>query len=82
MMVKTCCKIGLFEDCHNWLVLKSKMNLFLREVQTPLAQGHYSMSASHLGNTPLNVAKLRDVIRKRLPELLDTVCCAPIANHV
>ncbi|CAM0136857.1 unnamed protein product [Umbelopsis sp. WA50703] len=31
------------------------------------------MSASHLGNTPLNVAKLRDVIRKRLPELLDTV---------
>ncbi|KAG2183749.1 hypothetical protein INT43_006760 [Umbelopsis isabellina] len=31
------------------------------------------MSASHLGNTPLDVAKLRDVIRKRLPELLDTV---------
>ncbi|GAB5593515.1 Vacuolar protein-sorting-associated protein 33 [Umbelopsis nana] len=31
------------------------------------------MSASHLGNTPLDIAKLRDVIRKRLPELLDTV---------
>jgi len=35
------------------------------------------MSASHLGNTPLNIVKLRDGIRKRLPELLDTVC-APV----
>ncbi|KAI9285019.1 Sec1-like protein [Umbelopsis sp. AD052] len=30
------------------------------------------MSASHLGKTPLDIAKLRDAVRKRLPELLDT----------
>jgi hypothetical protein len=30
-------------------------------------------TASHLGNTPLNLAKLRELSRKELPELLDKV---------
>ncbi|KAF7727274.1 hypothetical protein EC973_007790 [Apophysomyces ossiformis] len=30
-------------------------------------------TGAHLGNTPLNLAKLREVVRKELPEVLDTV---------
>ncbi|KAG0173258.1 hypothetical protein DFQ28_011169 [Apophysomyces sp. BC1034] len=30
-------------------------------------------TGTHLGNTPLNLAKLREVVRKELPEVLDTV---------
>lgn len=54
-----------------------KSILHLDGIETPLLHGHFDMSASHLGNTPLNIVKLRDGIRKRLPELLDTVC-APV----
>ena len=30
-------------------------------------------NASHLGNTPLHLEKLKEVARKELPRLLDTV---------
>jgi hypothetical protein len=53
---------------------QSKIQRFQRPVETPLLYGLFSMSASHLGKTPLDIAKLRDAVRKRLPELLDTVC--------
>lgn len=52
---------------------KSNSVTTVQTFETPLLHGHFNMSASHLGNTPLDIAKLRDVIRKRLPELLDTV---------
>lgn len=55
---------------------QSKIQHFQRPVETPLLYGLFSMSASHLGKTPLDIAKLRDAVRKRLPELLDTVCAS------
>lgn len=32
-----------------------------------------SSTGTHLGNTPLNLAKLRELSRRELPEILDKV---------
>jgi hypothetical protein len=38
-------------------------------------------TGAHLGQTPLNIAKLRDLSRKALPEILDKVSRNMNPNH-
>lgn len=73
MLKRVCVKfeeefIFYFETSSFFFIFGARMN-----TNNNTATAASAPTASHLGNTPLNLAKLRELSRKELPEILDKV---------